>query len=68
MMRLSLAGFPTNQTALTYTITNVWTIQAGSVAVISLALTYFNNPIENCLVNNIQIKFEAEDRSTTRYG
>ncbi|KIY03723.1 uncharacterized protein Z520_00414 [Fonsecaea multimorphosa CBS 102226] len=60
--------FFTNQTALTYTITGVWTTPDGTSALVSPALTYLNNPIQNCQVNNIQIELESEDRSVTQYG
>lgn len=40
----------------------------GSSPVILPALTYLNNPIQNCQIDNIQIAFEAEDRSATQYA
>jgi hypothetical protein len=36
--------------------------------VLQPGLTYLNNPLQNCEVQNIHIHFEAEDRSATQYG
>ncbi|KAK5226548.1 hypothetical protein LTR47_009005 [Exophiala xenobiotica] len=40
----------------------------GTKLIVSPALTYLNNPIQNCQISNIQIELESEDRSTTQYG
>ncbi|EXJ73724.1 uncharacterized protein A1O5_03486 [Cladophialophora psammophila CBS 110553] len=61
--------FFTNQTGLTYTITGVWTTSPNRTnTLVSPALTYLNNPIQDCQVNNIQIEIESEDRTVTQYG
>ena len=49
-------------------MTAIWTTTDGSNPVILPALTYLNNPIQNCQISNIQIEFESEDRSPTQYG
>ncbi|KAK0509004.1 hypothetical protein JMJ35_008375 [Cladonia borealis] len=60
--------FFTNQTAPTYTLTAIWTTVDGSSPVILPALTYLNNSIQNCQINNIKIAFEAEGCSATQYA
>ena len=60
--------FYTNQTAFTYTLTGVWTMADSQKMVVLPALTYLNNPIQNCQVNSVQIELEAEDRRPTQYG
>ena len=43
--------FSTNQTGLTYTLTNIWqSTKEDSVDVLS-SMTYYNNPIEDCVIN-----------------
>lgn len=66
--KLTLLEFFTNQTALTYTLTAVWTVADGLSQDVLPALTYLNNPIQDCQINSIQIELESEDRSTTQYG
>ncbi|MCJ1375102.1 hypothetical protein MMC20_006336 [Loxospora ochrophaea] len=54
----------TNQTALTYTLTDVWQVPAdGSNRTILPSLTYFNNVINQCVVSSIEVDLEALDRS-----
>ncbi|KAK5434149.1 hypothetical protein LTR34_003661 [Exophiala xenobiotica] len=45
----------TTQLGLTYTIANVWTYGANASTDIVPALTYLNNTLEDCAVNNIKI-------------
>ncbi|MCJ1283211.1 hypothetical protein MMC26_002539 [Xylographa opegraphella] len=57
----------TNQTALTYTLTDVWQASTGAGnRTILPSLTYFNNIIEQCAVNSIQVDLEALDRSANQ--
>ncbi|KAK4549260.1 hypothetical protein LTR36_007719 [Oleoguttula mirabilis] len=63
--------FFTNQTALTYTLTDVWQPQAGGAGAgygIAPSLSYYNNVIENCSVNSIEIDFAAMDRSANQFA
>lgn len=63
--------FFTNQTALTYTLTDVWQSQAGGAGAgygIAPSLSYYNNVIENCSVNSIEIDFAAMDRSANQFA
>jgi hypothetical protein len=57
----------TNQTALTYTLTDVWQVPAGGGNRSVLpSLTYFNNVIEQCAVSSIEVDLEALDRSANQ--
>jgi len=59
----------TNQTGLTYTLTNVWQQSANGILESPLSsLTYLNNPIQSCMVNVIQVDLESEDRSGSQYA
>lgn len=63
--------FFTNQTALTYTLTDVWQPQDGGAGAgngIAPSLSYYNNVIENCSVNSIEIDFAAMDRSANQFA
>jgi hypothetical protein len=59
----------TNQTALTYTLTDVWQVPAGGASRRVLpSLTYFNNVIEQCAVNSVEVDLEALDRSANQFA
>jgi hypothetical protein len=59
----------TNQTALTYTLTDVWQVLAGGGNRSVLpSLTYFNNVIEQCAVTSIEVDLEALDRSANQFA
>jgi len=63
--------FFTNQTALTYTLTDVWQPQAGGAGAgygIAPSLTYYNNVMENCSVNSVEVDFSAMDRSANQFA
>jgi hypothetical protein len=62
--------FITNQIALTYTLTDVWQPSTGSGfgQGISSTLTYYNNVIENCTVNSVELDYSAMDRSSTQFA
>jgi hypothetical protein len=59
----------TNQTALTYTLTDVRQMPAdgGNPSVLP-SLTYFNNVIEQCAVTSIEVDLEALDRSANQFA
>ena len=57
----------TNQTALTYTLTDVWQMPAGGNRSVLPSLTYFNNIIEHCAVTSIEVDLEALDRSANQF-
>jgi hypothetical protein len=60
--------FFTNQTGLTYTLTNAWqSTKEDSVDVLS-SMTYYNNPIEDCVINYIEIDLEALDRTSSQFA
>jgi hypothetical protein len=59
----------TNQTALTYTLVDVWQEHADGVNQSVLpSLTYFNNVIEECVVTSIDMDIESLDRSASQYA
>lgn len=59
----------TNQTGLTYTLTNVWQRRDdGSLGAPLSSLTYLNNPIQSCEIDVIQVDLESEDRSGSQYA
>jgi hypothetical protein len=60
--------FFTNQTGLTYTLTAVWQHSNSSIQNVSPSLTYYNNPIQNCLINSIEVDLEAEDRLAAQFA
>ena len=63
------SNFFTNQTALRYTLTDVWQPQAGGAGAgygIAPSLSYYNNVIENCSVNSVEIDLSALDRSASQ--
>ncbi|KAL8693657.1 MAG: hypothetical protein Q9218_001567 [Villophora microphyllina] len=62
------SNFLTNNSALTYTLAGVWSASDRPVHGVSPALTYLNNPIQNCQIPSIRIDFESEDRSVAQYA
>jgi hypothetical protein len=61
----------TNQTALTYTITNIWQTDADQHTrqnAIAPSLPYNNNVLENCTVWNINIDLDALDRTANQFS
>ncbi|EMD00175.1 hypothetical protein BAUCODRAFT_367508 [Baudoinia panamericana UAMH 10762] len=61
----------TNQTALTYTLTDVWQPSGGGAAAgngVAPSLTYFNNILENCTVNSVEIDYAAMDRTASQFA
>ncbi|KAF2803199.1 uncharacterized protein BDZ99DRAFT_512276 [Mytilinidion resinicola] len=57
----------TNQTALTYTLTDVWRVSAGGGnRTVLPSLTYYNNRIENCAVSSVEVDLEALDRAANQ--
>ena len=64
----------TNQTALKYTLTDVWRPStggpggAGASDGITPTLSYYNNVLENCTVNSIGMDFSSADRTATQYA
>lgn len=64
--------FFTNQTALTYTLTDVWQPddEGGSGAGYGIApsLTYYNNVLENCSVNSVEIDYASLDRTASQFA
>jgi hypothetical protein len=62
------SNFFTNQTGLTYTLTNAWqSTKEDSVDVLS-SMTYYNNPIEDCVINYIEIDLESLDRTASQFA
>lgn len=55
----------TNQTALTYTLTDVWQGSTANPKVLP-SLTYFNNVIGRCGVSSVEVDLEFLDRSGTQ--
>jgi hypothetical protein len=55
-------GLFTTQLGLTYTLSNVWSHEANGSTNIYPSLTYRNNTLDNCSVNNIYI--HAENTNT----
>ncbi|KAK0266384.1 hypothetical protein LTS09_000336 [Friedmanniomyces endolithicus] len=56
----------TNQTALTYTLTDVWQPDDGGAGAgygVAPSLTYSSNVIEDCRVNSVEIDYAAMDRT-----
>lgn len=63
--------FFTNQTALTYTLTDVWQPQEGGAGAgygIAPSLTYYSNIIQNCSVNSVEIDYDAMDRTASQFA
>ncbi|KAK3671382.1 hypothetical protein LTR78_008660 [Recurvomyces mirabilis] len=63
--------FFTNQTALRYTLTDVWQTSQGGAGAgngVASSLTYFSNLIENCSVNSVEIDYAAMDRSASQFA
>ncbi|KAI4953443.1 hypothetical protein J4E91_002290 [Alternaria rosae] len=58
-------SFFTNQTALSYTLTAVWTEQDTQVTELP-SLTYQNNILEKCSIVSIGIQFQALDEATNQ--
>ncbi|TKA74858.1 hypothetical protein B0A55_05342, partial [Friedmanniomyces simplex] len=56
----------TNQTAMTYTLTDVWQPEGGGAGAgdgVAPSLTYSNNVIEDCRVNSVEVDYAAMDRT-----
>ena len=61
--------FFTNQTALTYTLQDIWQTSpggAGAGDLVSPSLTYVNNVLENCSVTAIEMDWAAMDRTANQ--
>ncbi|KAF7512916.1 hypothetical protein GJ744_012019 [Endocarpon pusillum] len=60
----------TNQTALTYTLTDVWQARTGdgNNRAVLPSLTYFNNVIDQCSISSIEVNLEALDRSGNQFA
>ncbi|KAK4924541.1 hypothetical protein LTR49_008431 [Elasticomyces elasticus] len=61
----------TNQTALTYTLTDVWQPDGGNAGAgygVSPSLTYFSNVLEDCKVNSVEIDYNALDRTASQFA
>lgn len=64
--------FFTNQTALVYTLTSVWTETPTNVPqsvpqpIYSPSLAYLNNVLESCNINSIQMDIESQDRAANQ--
>lgn len=56
----------TNNTALTYTLIDVWQEDDGGGKNILSSLPYYNNVIEECSVSAIDMDFESQDRSAVQ--
>lgn len=56
----------TNNTALTYTLTDVWQQRADGKRNISSSLPYQNNLLEDCSISTIDIDFDSQDRSAVQ--
>lgn len=56
----------TNNTALTYTLTDVWQDDANGTRKISSSLSYQKNLLENCSVHGIDMNFESQDRAAVQ--
>jgi hypothetical protein len=55
--------FFTNKTALTYTLTSVWQQGTEGERIISPALTYHSNILQNCSIHAVEIDLASIDRS-----
>ena len=53
----------TNNSALPYTLAAVSTIGADNTLITQGSLVYHNNPLENCTISDVQIKFNNVERS-----
>jgi len=60
--------FFTNQTGLTYTLTAVWHPSGRGISSdgVSPSLTYYNNVVQNCTVNSVEIDLESLDRQANQ--
>lgn len=56
----------TNNTALTYTLTDVWRESPDGTRKISSSLTYQNNLLESCAISSIDMDFDSQDRSAVQ--
>jgi hypothetical protein len=56
----------TNNTALTYTLTEVWQDRPDGKRNISSSLPYQNNLLEDCSISTIDIDFDSQDRSAVQ--
>ncbi|EXM17867.1 hypothetical protein FoTM2_015243 [Fusarium oxysporum f. sp. vasinfectum] len=62
------SDFFTNNTALTYTLTSVWERGKDGQRVISPALTYHGNILQDCSVHSVEIDFDSLDRAGKQIG
>ncbi|RBR15700.1 hypothetical protein FVER53590_13363 [Fusarium verticillioides] len=62
------SDFFTNNTALTYTLTSVWERGKEGQRVISPALAYHRNILQNCSVHSVEIDFDSLDRAGKQIG
>ena len=63
--------FFTNQSALTYTLTDVWQPAMGpqdETPTFASSLVYSNNVLENCTVRSIEIDLAPIDRSANQFA
>ncbi|KAK5113479.1 hypothetical protein LTR62_003348 [Meristemomyces frigidus] len=63
--------FFTDQTALSYTLTDVWQLDQGGAGAgygVGPALTYYNNVMQNCSVDSVEIDYAAMDRTASQFA
>lgn len=58
----------TNQTALMYTVTDIWNATDPNAKVRTPSFIYLNQPLQSCSVDTIQVDFAAEDRTAAQYA
>ena len=59
----------TNQTALTYSLTDVWQPDGGGAGAgygVSPSLTYSSNVLEDCKINSVEIDYASIDRTASQ--
>ena len=56
----------TNQTGLTYTLTDVWRPSQNDTREIFSSVPYMNNKLEDCTIGSIEVDLEALDRAANQ--
>ena len=61
------AGFFTDKLALTYKLDSAWRLPEDDPQLLPL-VSYFNESLDNCSINYVQIELLAEDRTAEQFG
>jgi hypothetical protein len=63
-----MLGIGQNQMGLTYTLASLWQPSNDGIQNVSPSLTYYNNPIQDCVINSVEVDLESQDRLAAQFA